>query len=486
MKQGQVLCLTVLMVLFISSGFAAGKELHVGPTGQYASLSAAVDGAEPGDVIYVAAGCYAEPSENYPIEIGVPITVIGEPGTVLKGALFKPILQVTAADVEIQNIEFQLLRWAVVCTGDRMSLTACRFVLADETQRVSSCGVWLAGVYECAITDSDFFGCGLCLAGPPLSEQSKGLPVLTGLFEVGEDTAYFTSHFLLNNRVNGKPLYFFRNQDNVTVPPDAGGVIAVGCSNVAVEGIDASDSSMGIQLIHCQDVRINNVTVDRCGIFGLYLAYTQRGIITNVSCAESNHGIDLRAVQNLVVSKCVVTDCEQGIFLSFAKDSLIADCQIAGCGNGFFIAAGESNQLANSQVEANGNGVYSQGERDFLITGNSLTENKTAGLRFLRSSGQVIGNEFQTNWVGALAAESSPFTLSHNTFVANACTALYLRDISAGKISFNRFADFGRTSLELDGYVADTLIVSNTFQGERSDLQISLPESVLFLLNEWE
>ena len=31
MKQGQVLCLTVLMVLFISSGFAAGKELHVGP-----------------------------------------------------------------------------------------------------------------------------------------------------------------------------------------------------------------------------------------------------------------------------------------------------------------------------------------------------------------------------------------------------------------------------------------------------------------------
>ena len=49
------------------------------------------------------------------------------------------------------------------------------------------------------LRDCEFTGCSVSLAGPPLSERSKDLPKLTGLFEVGEEPEYFTSHTVEND-----------------------------------------------------------------------------------------------------------------------------------------------------------------------------------------------------------------------------------------------------------------------------------------------
>jgi parallel beta-helix repeat protein len=464
---------------------ALADELHVGTKDGYSSLTAAVEAAAPGDVIRLAPKVYDEPNETYPIEINKPVSLIGEPGTVLKGPPFKALLKVTASDVSVEDVEIQLLRWGIVDTGDRLSLANCRFVLADDAYRVSSCGVWMAGVFDCSITNCDFNGCGVCMAGPSLSERSKELPVLTGLFEVGEDTAFFTSHTLTDNLINGKPLYYFVNETNLSVPRDAGGVIAACCENITVEGVDVSGSSMGLELVHCQNVQVSGVTADRCGIFGVYLAHVNGGIVKNVTCLEANHGIDLRAVQSMIVTGCDTTDCEQGIFLSHAYDCIVDNCSISRCGNGFFIAGGEGNQLSDSFVEGNDNGVYIQGEKDMLVCGNEITLNKVAGVRFLRSGGQVTGNNIHDNQTGVLASEDDPLTLWRNSLSGNASAGLYMKDITSGKISFNSFDSTEKVFMELDGSIADTLIWQNTFHGGMNRIIDHTGIKVPLALNNW-
>lgn len=475
---------TLLILLMLCFPVFA-DELFVGTEEGYSSLTAAVAAAAPGDVIRLASGVYAEPAETYPIEINKPLTLTGEPGTVLKGSPFKALLRVTAPDVSFEGLDFQLLRWGIVDTADRMSLSDCRFVLADTAYRVSSCGVWMAGVYNCRITDCDFTGCGVCMAGPPLSERSKGLPVLTGLFEVGEDTAVFTSHTIMNNRINGKPLYYFVNETDLTVPEDAGGVIAACCENLKAEGLNVSDSSMGIELVHCSNALVSNLTADRCGIFGIYIAHTDGGIVENVICREANHGIDLRAVQSMAVTGCETPDCEQGIFLSFSFDSIVDSCRMLNCGNGFFIAGGARNQLSGSRVEGNDNGVYVQGEKDMLICGNEITGNTVAGVRFLRSSGQTMENTIHDNWVGVLAAEGESFTIWRNSFCANASAGLYMKDMTSGKISANIFDSMENVFLELAGSIADTLIWNNTFKGGIERIIHNSESRVSLAINEW-
>ena len=486
MKRLRYICLTMLFIMLVLHFNAWAEELYVGKEKGYSSLTAAVAAATPGDVIHVSPGIYAEPFEIYPIEINRPITLIGEPGAVLKGSPLKALLRVNSPDVSIRGLEFHLLRYGIVNTGDRLSLLDCRFVLSDAAYRVSSSGVWLAGVSNCTIATCDFFGCGVCIAGPPLSEQSQGQPVLTGLFEVGEDPAFFTSHTLRDNRVNGKPLYYFANEANRIVPMDAGGVIAACCENIEVAGIDVSDNSIGIQLAYCSNAQVIGVTADRCGVFGIYLAHNHDGRVKNIVCRECNHGIDIRATQNMFVTGCTTSSCEQGIFLSFATDCIVDDCSLLYCGVGFFIAGGARNQLSGSWVEGNENGIYIQGEKDMLVCGNVISGNSVAGLRFLRSSGQVIDNSFRGNQVGVLAVEANPLTLWNNAFSTSSSAGLYLRDITSGKISFNTFDSAGKAAMELDGTLFDTLILENLFRGGRNHIVNRSDGRVALDMNNWE
>lgn len=475
---------TLLATLMLCTP-ALAKELYAGTEDGYPSLTSAVEAAAPGDVIHIAPGIYDEPRETYPIEINKPLTLLGEPGAVLKGPAFKALLTVNAPDVSVNGLEFRFLRWGIVDTGDRLSLSGCRFILADEAYRVSSCGVWLAGVRNCSIAGCDFTGCGVCMAGPPLSERSRELPVLTGLFEVGEDTSFFTTHTMKNNRINGKPLYYFVNEKDVTVPKDAGGVIAALCESVTAEGIDVSGSSMGLELIHCRKVRVERVSADRCGIFGIYLAHDSCGVVKNATCRESNHGIDLRAVQNMIVTGCETSNCEQGIFLSRARDCVVDDCRILSCGNGFFIAGGTGNQLSESFVDGNDNGVYVQGEKNMLVCGNEITGNTVAGVRFLRSHGQVTDNNIHDNQTGVLAAEDEPLTLLRNSFNGNTSAGLYMKDIASGKITSNDFGSAEKVFMELDGEIAGTLIFGNTFHGGVNQVIDHTGGQVPLDLNNW-
>ena len=457
MRKSTYYCLLLLLSCSLSVTVAA-SELYVFPDAAV-GLSTVLKNAKSGDVIYLAAGLYEEDPELYPILIDRSVTLIGEADTVLSGVPFKPLFQISAPDVTIQNIDFRIKRTGILNTGDRLSVLNCRFFLADEKYRVSSCAIWLAGAKNSTILDCDFRQCSIAIAGTPLNEQSQGRPVLTGLFEVGEDPAFFTTHTIQGNTINDKPLYYFSGEKNVSVPKDAGAVIAAGCENISITNVDVSSASMGIELAYCDGARIENVVADRGGIFSIYLAYSDDAVLKDILCRESNHGIDIRASRGVALLNSRTVDCEQGIFLSFATDCIVDSCSVTGGGNGLFIASGARNQLSGNTVEASSNGIYCQWERDALVCGNTFLHNSAAGLRFLRSSGQILTNSFLENWVGVLVAESGPVTIWNNHFDSTQCTGLYLRDVTSGKVSFNTFEHTGLADLEVEGSLTDMLIL---------------------------
>lgn len=476
----------VLMLIFLGllAAPALAAEIRVG-VGGVPTLTEAVKAARPGDTLRLANGVYEEAAEAYPIVIDKPLTLVGEPGAALKGPPFQAILKVTAPGVTVEGLGFRLLRWGVLGLADGLTVKDCRFLLADETYRVSSCGIWLAGAYDCTVADCDFSGCGLCIAGPPLSERSKGVPVLTGLFEVGEDAALFTSHAISGNTVNGKPLYYFIDEKDLTVPEDAGQAIVACCDGVSAAGLDVSDGSMGLEIVHSQGVRVQDVEASRCGVFGVYLAYIEGGAIENVVCRDANHGIDLRDVRGVSVANCEAVDCEQGIFLSWAFQCLVDECRMKGCGNGFFIASGSGNCLARSTAEANENGLYLQGEADMLLWDNDVTANTVAGVRVLKSSGRLVDNRLRGNWVGVLAAESHPLILLGNAFDGERSAALYLKDVSAAVIFGNRFAGDSKAYLELDEALEDILLCRNDFAGGPEKIVSRLKSEIDLSRNRW-
>lgn len=450
-----------LLMLLSLGALAQADEILVGSEGAQ-TLTEAVAQAQPGDVLRLPAGVYTQETELYPIVIDKPLTLVGAEGAVLESPPFTPLLRIEAPDVTVENVDFRLLRWGIVGLGDWLTVKDCKFLLYGDTYRVSSCGIWLAGAKHANLSGNSFTGCGVCLAGPPISESSQGKPVLTGLFEVGEDTAFFTSHTMEQNLVNGKPLYYLVGVEHMAVPADAGEIIVVDSSGVTISGADVSDCSMGLIVAYCNDVTVEGVRADRCGVFGTYFAYVDGAVMRNTSADQTNHALDFRASRELLLEQCAATDCDQGIFFSYVDNSRMVGCQVTGTGQGYFFAAGNHNTVTRCVASDCENGMNVQKENDMLVMNCAFTGNTVCALRLDVSPAIAVDNRFEGNWVDVMAYGDAEVTLGNNQFQGSGSCALYLRDIPYSRILDNRFINSQGSSIQCHGDMGGTVLEDNS------------------------
>jgi len=88
-------------------------------------------------------------------------------------------------------------------------------------------------------------------------------------FFVWSDYPYDYYHDIdSSNTVDGKPMYYWVNQQNRTVPVDAGYVALVYSVNITAQNLDLKNNGQGLLLVETRNSTItgNNLTNNRCGI----------------------------------------------------------------------------------------------------------------------------------------------------------------------------------------------------------------------------
>jgi len=82
-----------------------------------------------------------------------------------------------------------------------------------------------------------------------LLELSSNNSITENMFVINDGLAVFDSYnnIVVNNLVNNKPLVYLENASNVAVE-DAGQVILVNCNRVSVEGLNLSNTDIGLEL----------------------------------------------------------------------------------------------------------------------------------------------------------------------------------------------------------------------------------------------
>ncbi len=449
-----------LLFLLLSLACAASAETYAAsPEGL--TVTDALSRCRDGDVIVLSAGTYDEARETFPLVIDKAVTLRAEDGAVINAPAFKAALRVEADGVTLENLDIRFRRTGVYAVGSDLTLDKCRISLAEEKWRTSSCGMWCGGVYRLTLRDCAFTGCGLSLAGPPLSEKTRNVPKLTGLFEVGEDADFFTTHTIENCTVNGKPLFYAVSLPSVTAPEDAGEIICCGCEEVIVRNADVSDSSMGMVLAYNREIQLENCRADRCGVFGIYVAKCESGLLEGCSAAETNHGLDIRASKNILLRNCSAADCDQGLFFSLMRDSAMVDCTVSGTGQGYFMAAGSGNLLQNCAAIACENGFNLQKEGHVLMTNCAAEKCTVCGVRLDATPTAFIHNTLRDNWVAVMAYGGVSFDIADNLFVNTGCCALYLRDIDYSRFSGNTFTGSLQDSVQAVGSLGGSLWIGN-------------------------
>jgi parallel beta-helix repeat protein len=112
-------------------------------------------------------------------------------------------------------------------------------------------------------------------------------------FAVGEwDPVGFVNDVDASNKVNGKPIYYWVNEQEKSVPPDAGFVALINCENIIVKNLNITNNGEAILVANSQNITItqNTLRLNHCGVF---IENSSRTIMHSNIMTDNRRGIML-------------------------------------------------------------------------------------------------------------------------------------------------------------------------------------------------
>jgi parallel beta-helix repeat protein len=104
--------------------------------------------------------------------------------------------------------------------------------------------------------------------------------------------AALTHYMDTSNTVNGKPVYYWVEEQDKTVPSDAGYVALTRCTNITVQNLNLTNNGQGILLASTRDSTITKNTIKNNNE-GIYLWDSSNNIISWNTITNNNRGIHI-------------------------------------------------------------------------------------------------------------------------------------------------------------------------------------------------
>lgn len=223
---------------------------------------------------------------------------------------------------------------------------------------------------------------------------------------------HYNNDIDISNTLNGKPIYYWMNEKDQTIPTDAGYIVLVNCSNIQV----ANCGPQEINLVASTNSQISNVSLSGRG-FALTLLNSSAVTVSNNDFRNLNIALDLIRSNGNTVSNNAFTNDSTSIFLENANNNLIT-----------------SNNFTGS--------YYGVGcSQDTVNTGNTYRLNNFTGASIalgVKGNVTVDANRFVNNNIGVYFWSTQGSTITQNTFDGNV-NGLYFSNSSNNLINLNNF-----------------------------------------------
>jgi parallel beta-helix repeat protein len=274
---------------------------------------------------------------------------------------------------------------------------------------------------------------------------------------ISESETGYINDIDASNTVDGKPIIYWLNEHDRTVPSEAGYVGLVNCANVTAQNLTLANNSHGILAVLTTNVTItkNHITSSESGI---YLFKSQNAVITENHVANNAEGIRGETSSNNRIASNNVTRNKSGIY---------------------FTGASTNNILSANAVTANTvDGINLWGSTNTSLTGNTISFNIETGINFFGSQNNtIILNTIANNtgdgikfWFG-----TSENTISENT-IANNSVGVRINDSYDNTIIKNTIRDNTEWGMRFESTQNNNVIYQNNFINNRiaGDGQVSV------------
>jgi parallel beta-helix repeat protein len=122
------------------------------------------------------------------------------------------------------------------------------------------------------------------------------------------DITFYINDIDVSNTINGKPIYYWVNEHNKTIPSDAGYVALLNCVNITVQNLELSNEDYGIMFGSTINSTITNNIINN-NSRGIYLTKSNNNTIRGNYITNNGHGIWLYdSSNNNIVGNYIATN----------------------------------------------------------------------------------------------------------------------------------------------------------------------------------
>lgn len=270
----------------------------------------AIDNASAGDAVFVFKGIYYE---NVVINKS-SISLIGEVKntTVIDGDKKGDSVCITSEYVVLCNF--------TITHGDGdnfikdlfragIRITSSNTTIEENIIINNRVGIFGLRVTNITIRNNLFYNDGITFS----PYENKGRPLIL--------EKYFI-HTIQNNIVNGKPLYYYKNQSNIKVPSDVGQLIAVNCVNFTVRNASFTNvDNVGILFAFCSQCTIEHSMFSENG--SAWIFHSDFNVFQCNTMIKNFHGIclDYSSTSNIIQSNTISQNQQTGVMLEYFSNN---------------------------------------------------------------------------------------------------------------------------------------------------------------------
>jgi parallel beta-helix repeat protein len=325
------------------------KKLYVGGSGEgnYTKIQDAIDNASEGYTVFAYNGTYYEN-----LVIQKQIMVIGEnnTNTIIDGSRKNHTISIKSEKVTIRGFT---ITNSSNDTTDRwyssgIHITGSNNIIEDNIISNNILGIFGKQVTNLTIINNIFVNDGVIFY--PYDRSYKIRPPLV--------KEHFI-HTIENNTVNGKPLLYYLDQDNIEIPSSSiGQLIAVNCTNIKLRNATLSNTDFMIMFVFCSNCLIENSTI-----------------------INNDGALSFLGSNNNVIKFNTISNNFHGILLDYySKKNKIIYNNIS------------SNQYCGVICE------YFSNKN--IIQNNNLIDNKNANGYFIKTLKNSWKNNYWSDWIG--------------------------------------------------------------------------------------
>lgn len=251
---------------------------------------------------------------------------------------------------------------------------------------------------------------GLTLNGSTYAVVKNNTFLSNGISLYGQYLDEWNTHTIQNNSANGKPIYYYKDQSGVTVPPDAAQVILASCDNCTMKNLQLADTDCGIQIGFSSFNTVTDNTIR---------SISAKGIIIRHSSA-SNH------VEGNIVEGCGWIGIEVG---ANSNNNTVKGNTLSNIESFGICIGSESNLIQGNAVVGNEEGVYLNGAHFNIVKGNLIASNRKGfygyGITVWKSGDNTFTENIISDNIEGLHVKDTADNnkIYHNSFVLNVLNA---------------------------------------------------------------